>query len=121
VGPPEQLVASLERCASSAALVMSHHYEHDRAALRALLRSATPYIGMLGPQRRTARMLDELARDGVALTAEALARIHAPVGLDLGANGPHEIALSIVAEVQAVLAGGSGAPRRGSPPIASAR
>lgn len=90
-----------------AAVVMSHNYARDLAQLRALLAAGVPYVGVLGPRRRTERMLDEMgASEGEA------ARVYAPIGLDIGAETPDEIALSIVAEVQAVRAGRTGAPLR---------
>jgi len=79
---------------------MSHDYARDRATLDVLLRTRALYVGMLGPKRRTARMLDEL---GLAQGDTRDARIHAPAGLAIGAETPQEIALAIVAEVQAVL------------------
>ncbi len=92
------------------AVVMSHHYPTDVAALRLLLDSPVAYLGVLGPLRRTERMLGELFPDSDQLAAAALARLHAPIGLDLGAETPPQIALSIVAEMQAVLARASAEP-----------
>lgn len=80
------------------AVVMSHHYERDRQTLGALLRSRACYIGVLGPRRRTQRMLADLG-----LPPDA--RLHAPIGLDLGSETPAEIALAISAEIQAILTG----------------
>jgi xanthine dehydrogenase accessory factor len=79
------------------AVVMAHDYERDRACLAALLETRALYIGMLGPRDRTARMAREL---GIERLDE---RVHAPVGLALGAETPQEIALAIVAEAQSVL------------------
>jgi xanthine/CO dehydrogenase XdhC/CoxF family maturation factor len=98
----EPLTALLERIDAShqsLALVMTHDYERDRDALGMLLVSRVGYIGVLGPHGRTARMLHELG--GVEAGQDE--RIHAPVGLELGAESPQEIALAIVAEMQAVL------------------
>jgi len=80
------------------AVIMGHHVENDRAALRMALASRAEYIGILGPRHRT----EKLAQ---SLTAGALEdpRIHAPVGLDLGAETPEEIALAITAEMLASL------------------
>lgn len=92
-------------------LLMSHNYSHDLALLRFLLGSPACYIGVMGPRKRTERMLRELA------VAEGMARLHSPAGLDIGANGPAEIALSIIAEMRAVLDGRRGGmlrERRGS-------
>lgn len=97
-------VTELEGCAQALAVVMGHHYEQDRDVLGALLRTAVDYIGVLGPRQRTDRMLAECAAQGSPLTPASLARVHAPVGLRLGAETPAEIALAIVAEAQAVSA-----------------
>ncbi len=83
-------------------LLMSHNYSHDLALLRFLLASPARYIGVMGPRKRTERMLRELA------ASEGMARLHSPAGLDIGANGPAEVALSIVAEMRAVLDGRRG-------------
>ena len=101
----EELGGQLTVTPRTMALLMSHSYAHDLAMLRRLLASAARYIGVMGPRHRTDRMLQELASGGDAeLLADAsLARLHAPVGLDIGASGPADIALSIVAEMRAVI------------------
>jgi xanthine dehydrogenase accessory factor len=87
------------------AVVMTHSYEQDREVLRKLLRVEMKYLGILGPRRRTERLVEEVAPE-VGLSAEqCLSRLHSPVGLDLGGHSPAAIALSIAAELQAVLAG----------------
>jgi xanthine dehydrogenase accessory factor len=100
----------LERC--DAVLVMTHNYLQDRALLAQLLPSPVPYIGVLGPGARTQELLLELQSQRVAWTDAQLARLHAPVGLDIGAEEPETIALAILAEIQAVLAGRSGGSLR---------
>jgi xanthine dehydrogenase accessory factor len=85
------------------AVVMTHHYLDDLAILKMLLPSQAQYIGLLGSRLRANRLLDEC----VALTPEQQSRLYAPIGLDIGAETPEAIALSIVAEIQAVLAGRS--------------
>lgn len=99
VGSPEELATRVDACDRPIAVVMNHNYELDRACLGALLRTRAPYIGVLGPRARTTRMLADLC-----VIAHADPRLHAPIGLELGAETPHEIALAIVAEVQSVLA-----------------
>ena len=93
----------------SAAVVMSHHFTSDLAYLRALARSEVPYIGLLGPIVRRERLLAALGTDANRLGS----RLHAPVGLDLGADTPEAIALSIVAEIHSVVVS------RGSAGVAS--
>ena len=88
-------------------VVMTHNFLRDKDYLRSLLGSPVRFIAMLGPSARTQRVLAELREEGVAIGEEDLARIHGPAGLDLGAEGPEEIAAAIVAEIVAVKRGRS--------------
>ena len=99
IGEPGELAARIDACDTAMAIVMGHNYELDRAHLGMLAGTRARYIGVLGPGARTARMLGELALG----TAYDDPRIHAPIGLELGAETPEEIALAIVAEIQSVL------------------
>ena len=92
----------------TAAVIMTHNYGRDREILPALLRSNVFYIGALGPKRRTEQLLKELASAGNDFSDEQLARLYAPVGLDIGADTPEGIALAIVGEIQSVLANRDG-------------
>jgi xanthine dehydrogenase accessory factor len=92
----------------TAAIVKTHNYGRDCAALRALLPLGLRYIGLLGPRRRRDQLLGDILDSGVEVTAD----IFGPAGLDLGGDSPEAIALSIVAEIQAVFAGGSHRPLR---------
>lgn len=85
----------------TACILMSHNYEYDRDVLKKLIDSETPYIGILGPRKRFDKMLDEYRISGIELSAGVLSRIHSPIGLDIGAEAPDEIAVAIVAEIQA--------------------
>jgi xanthine dehydrogenase accessory factor len=87
----------------TACILMSHNYEYDRDVLKKLLRSDAPYIGILGPRKRFDKMVIELAEDAIELSAFDYERIHSPIGLDIGAETPEEIAVSIISEVQARL------------------
>jgi xanthine/CO dehydrogenase XdhC/CoxF family maturation factor len=113
--PPETLLVesrasdigqSLRLDDFSAAIVMSHHLESDLQYLRALAHSTVPYVGLLGPAARRERLLADLGADAQRLHA----RLRAPVGLDIGGRSPESIALSIIGEVHAVLAGRAGRP-----------
>ena len=84
------------------AVVMTHNFLRDKDYLGALIGSPVSYIGMLGPAARTQRLLLELADEGVGIDDGVRARIHGPAGLDLGAEGPDEIAQAIVGEIVAV-------------------
>jgi xanthine/CO dehydrogenase XdhC/CoxF family maturation factor len=91
------------------AVVMTHSLPQDRELLARLLPQPLRYLGVLGPRSRTERLLAELSP---APTQAQLDKLHAPVGLDLGAEGPDEVALSIVAELRAVLADREGGKLR---------
>ncbi len=86
-------------------VVLTHHFLHDLDLMELLLPSDAPYVGFLGPRRRTETLLAELAKRGVRPSADRLARLHAPVGLDIGGESPQEIALAATAEIRAVLSG----------------
>jgi xanthine/CO dehydrogenase XdhC/CoxF family maturation factor len=112
VAPAGELVARAAPPADALAVVMTHHYRHDLPVLRDLLPRSLAYLGLLGPRPRTDRMLAALAADGLAVTPAQRSRLHAPVGLDLGAEAPEEVALSILAEMRAALSGRDARPLR---------
>jgi xanthine dehydrogenase accessory factor len=93
-------------------VVMSHNFLRDTSYLRSLLGSPAPYIGMLGPGARLERLLDELRRGGFEPDPRDLAAVHGPAGLDLGGDGPEEVAWAIIGEVMAVRNGRRGGPLR---------
>jgi xanthine dehydrogenase accessory factor len=80
--------------------VATHDLETDRAALKAALPSAAGYVGLLGARRRLAGRLDELKFEG--MPEAALARLHAPIGLDIGGKAPFEVAVSVIGEITAL-------------------
>lgn len=92
----------------TACVLMSHNYEYDRDVLRKLLKTETPFIGILGPRKRFDKMLGEFENEGIQLSAEDLHRVHSPIGLDIGAEAPDEIAVSIIAEIQSKFSNRSG-------------
>ncbi|TAH18893.1 MAG: XdhC/CoxI family protein [Cytophagales bacterium] len=81
----------------TAAVLISHNYKFDLAVLKELLKTEVPYIGILGPKKRFDKMLGEIG----GLNEEQLERIHSPIGLDIGAETPEEIAIAVLAEIQA--------------------
>ncbi|MEO1761233.1 MAG: XdhC family protein, partial [Cyanobacteria bacterium J06629_18] len=95
---PYDILENVEITERTVAVVMSHNYLDDLEMLKLLLPSKLKYLGILGPKKRTNRILEELAEDGITPNAN----IHSPVGLDIGADNAEEIALSIVSEIQAV-------------------
>ena len=101
-------VATLGVGAESYVVIAGHDREFSQASLRVLLDSEAAYLGMMGSRRHTGDLLDELRAAG--RSAAALARVHTPVGLDLGAQTPEEIALSALAHIVAVRRGRTGLP-----------
>ena len=95
---PDDDLAEMALGPETYAVVMTHSFRHDRDWARRLLQSDVPYVGLLGPRARTETIL---AGAGVARPE----RVYGPVGLDLGADGPEQVALSIVAELMAVWSG----------------
>lgn len=83
-------------------VILTHDYHSDLEILEHALMSEVPYVGQMGPRSRTEELLCELEEELGPLPPERLARLHAPVGLDLGAETPEEIALSVWSEVLAV-------------------
>lgn len=112
---PERL-GELQIAPRAACALMTHNFLHDLEVLKRLLPSDASYIGLLGPRRRTDELLEKLAIEtltpGLAATAPQLAKLHAPIGLDIGAETPAEIALAIVAEIQKIRRAKSGASLR---------
>lgn len=96
----------------TAVVVMSHSYERDLDYLDALATAGVGYIGILGPRTRTDRMLADLTSRGRLGAAALRDSVYAPIGLDIGGDGPEAIALSIVAEISAVVSGRPGSHLR---------
>ncbi|GAB3753121.1 XdhC family protein [Spirosoma pomorum] len=85
----------------TAAVLMSHNYKYDQAVLTNLLATIVPYVGVLGPRKRYEKMQNEWRNTGHHFSQQELDRVHSPIGLDLGAETPDEIALSILSEIKA--------------------
>ena len=108
VGSPKDAATAAAVDDRTFVVVMTHNFLRDKAYLRSLLGSPAAYVGMLGPAARTQRLLMELVDEGVEVARERGERIHGPAGLDLGSEGPEEIAQSILAEIVAVRRGRHG-------------
>ena len=91
-----------------AVAIVTRGHKQDEDCLRAAMGANSDYIGMIGSQRRTNIVLEKLRQEGVY--DELLRNVHAPIGLDIGAVSPEEVALAILAEIVAERRGGSGAP-----------
>ena len=92
--------------ARTACVVMSHHLGRDTVAVRNALQGGFGYVGLLGPRRRKNLLLSEMITEGYLL--ESISALHSPAGLDIGSESPEEIALAVVAEIQATLMGRKG-------------
>lgn len=100
-GAGDEVVGQMDADCSSAALLMTHNFEYEAQVLEDLLPLGLPYVGILGPKKKSEKLIEQLEKKGVAVNQ---ATVYSPMGLDIGAEGPEEIALSILAEVKAVLA-----------------
>ena len=121
VAKPEKVLAQVAIDAQTVFLLMTHNYNYDLAMLRQLLALNIPYVGALGPKKKLDRMLEELQDDGIYPTEAQLQKIYGPTGLELGAENPEEIALSIISEIKAVMAGKAGGSLRDKPDAIHAR
>jgi xanthine dehydrogenase accessory factor len=102
VDEPEEAAKAAGVDERTFSVVMTHNFLKDKEYIRSLIGSPVAYVGMLGPGARTERLLMELRDEGVEIDEADRERIHAPAGLDLGGEGPEEIAQAIVAEIVAV-------------------
>ncbi|MDT5121458.1 MAG: xanthine dehydrogenase accessory factor [Acidobacteriota bacterium] len=100
----EDVAAQVSLTPDTAVVVMTHNYLHDVDLLRVLLPASLSYLGILGPKERTTKLLQELHTHGSVFTNTQLARLHSPIGIDIGAETPEEIALAIIAEIKAACA-----------------
>ncbi len=107
-GDIPQTLRDLKPDESSWIVVVTRGHTLDKDALRAALESKTAYIGMIGSPSKVKQIFKTLIKEG--MPPEHLARVHAPIGLDIGAETPDEIALSIAAEILMLRKKGTGAP-----------
>jgi xanthine dehydrogenase accessory factor len=103
VGMPSEIVTSIAPSKRVAVVLIAHDYKYELPVLRALLRSPVGYIGMLGSRKRGEAVRALLREEG--FTEDELARIHTPIGLDIGGKSPPEVAVSILGELVAVRSG----------------
>jgi len=91
----------------SVVLLMSHDYDKDVQLMRIFHPQNPKYIGMLGPKKRAIKIKEELAEEGIKIDLNA-ENIHAPIGLNIGANSPEEISISIISEIVQKFRSGDG-------------
>ncbi|TSD66821.1 XdhC family protein [Inquilinus sp. KBS0705] len=109
VARPDDALSKIKTDERTVFVLMTHNYNYDIAILKQLLTLNLSYIGALGPKKRLTRMLDELRDEGTDISADQLQNVYGPAGLDIGSENSEEIALSIIAEIQAVLKRRNGA------------
>ena len=109
---PSKFVAGRKWKSDEALVIVSRKHEIDRDALAAALKTrGAGYIGMIGSNRKVQRVFDQLKKKGIS--KEKLAKVYAPVGLDIGADSPAEIAVSVIGEILAILRKRTGKHLRG--------
>ncbi len=104
---PEELCDHISFSDPGAAVILTHNYEKDLKLLRTLLPSPVKYIGLIGSRARTRRLVEEILQRPARPGEFPLEKLYSPAGINIGSETPEEIALSIVAEIKAVLAGTS--------------
>ena len=112
---PEEIADKLSFTSDSVVMIMTHNFSHDFQLLRALLPVRPTYLGLLGPKKRTELLLQKIRESGLTPSSDQLERLHNPAGIDIGAESPEQIALSILAEIQAVLTNRGGGFLRDTP------
>lgn len=110
---------SLRITPASHVVIVTRGHRHDEICLREVIALPARYIGMIGSRRRTTTIRERLRNEGIA--AELLRRVHAPIGLDIGAQTPEEIAVAIMAEIVLVRRGGTGLKKSHEGPMAKTR
>lgn len=121
VSKPENVLNQIVIDEQTVFVLMTHNYNYDKAMISVLLNHTVRYVGMLGPHKKKQQMLNELQQEGIRFTNQQLAVLHSPVGLDIGAETPEEIALSIIAEIKAVLGGRNGTSLRNNVAVIHSR
>ena len=100
IAPADEAVVHLDADSNTVALLMTHNFEYEVVILEYLLPLQLPYIGILGPRKKGLKLLERLELKGIQVQQS---NIYSPMGLDIGAEGSEEIALSAFAEIKAVL------------------
>jgi len=109
-GPYTETVPTIPLDPMCAVVIVTHGHAHDFTCLRTAVESDAGYIGMIGSRNKARTALKRLRRDGVS--EEAIAKVRAPIGLDVGAESPYEITVAIFAEMLNEFRGGTGRPMR---------
>jgi xanthine dehydrogenase accessory factor len=108
----DEVLADYPLDATTYVVAVTRGHKHDEASLRGVIGRGAAYVGMIGSRRRAAAVLQHLLEEG--LDADAVAQVRTPIGLDIGAESPEEIAVAVMAEIILVRrGGGTGAPLSG--------
>lgn len=105
IAKPHELISNVVIDSRTFFVLMTHNYKYDLALLKLLLETDCNYIGILGPKTKLHRMFNDLNDVGITVTDKQLDTIYGPIGLDIGAETSEEIAVSVVAEIKAVMNG----------------
>lgn len=105
VGRADEVVSRIAFDPNTVVLLMTHNFEYEAQVLSALQMQSLPYIGILGPKKKTEKLKERLVAEGVQISEDFESKIYAPTGLDIGSETPEEIALAILSELQAVMKG----------------
>lgn len=103
VSKPEKVLQQIPIDDKTVFVLMTHNYNYDYAILKALLGKNIPYIGALGPKKKLDNMINDLKAENIVLNEKQKNILYGPVGLEIGAETPAEIALSITAEIMSVM------------------
>jgi xanthine/CO dehydrogenase XdhC/CoxF family maturation factor len=103
VSKPEKVLQQIPIDEKTVFVLMTHNYNYDYAILKALLEKNVPYIGALGPKKKLDNMIKDLQAENIFLNERQKNILYGPVGLEIGAETPAEIALSITAEIMSVM------------------
>ncbi|SEI92173.1 Xanthine and CO dehydrogenase maturation factor, XdhC/CoxF family [Cyclobacterium xiamenense] len=103
VGKAAEILPELRPDRRTAVLLMTHNFTYDLAIMSGLHPYQFPYLGVLGPKKKLEKLIENLEKEGIHLSSGDLQRIYGPMGLNIGAESPEEIALSVISEVSAVL------------------
>lgn len=104
IGKADEIVGLLKQDKKTAVLLMTHNFNYDMAILKGLYPYKLPYFGVLGPKKKLIKLKEQLIKTGINLDKKGAEVVFGPMGLDIGAESPEEIALSIIAEIKAVIA-----------------
>ncbi|MCF2487425.1 XdhC family protein [Dyadobacter sp. CY347] len=116
VAKASEVLSQIETDTQTFFVLMTHNYNYDLALLKELINvEECIYIGALGPKKKLDRMFGDLQKEGIEVTEQQKTKIFGPVGLDVGAETSEEIALSVLAEIKAVLNGRTGMSLRAKP------